>query len=288
MILPNAFHAGTRRICCPARARFTAHARAFLKGVPAVCVNLGIRMVPCLLAYLLARGVIETAARLQLPPHTPPLHSTPPEWVSGDISRPVRVYAQASNGIADAELGRACEDTISVNAVWESTAPSTAGALRKPTTIATYTASWAAPPSDVHSQQRFHALAQRGEVTVDQAHRGFSTATDAGGFASPNPLFMKYTPSEGRFVGQQGYGYRSIEAFIAAAAAINAGAATARSFDAQLPTVHATFLTTVVLEAGRRSLDAGGAVMEILYAEQGETSHARPVEIRPVVGVKGG
>ena len=72
---------------------------------------------------------------------------------------------------------------------------------------------------------------QKGEVSVDQAHRGYTAATDgegheglrlavrdswgwaapfvasaflhaAAGFASPNPLFFKYTPDDGKFVGQ--------------------------------------------------------------------------------------
>jgi D-galacturonate reductase len=77
-------------------------------------------------------------------------------------------------------------------------------------------------------------------------------------FASPNPLFMKYTPDEGRFTGQLGYGYRSIEAFIDAVRQINAGVASARDFDSRLATVHTTQQGTAILEAGRRSLDAGG------------------------------
>ena len=36
-----------------------------------------------------------------------------------------------------------------------------------------------------------------GEVKVDQAHRGYTLATDASGYASSNPLFMKYAPSNG-------------------------------------------------------------------------------------------
>jgi D-galacturonate reductase len=31
---------------------------------------------------------------------------------------------------------------------------------------------------------------------------------DGAGYRSVNPLFMKYTPTDGYFSGQQGYGYR--------------------------------------------------------------------------------
>ena len=33
-------------------------------------------------------------------------------------------------------------------------------------------------------------------------------ADDSGGYRSVNPLFMKYTPTNGKFSGQLGYGYR--------------------------------------------------------------------------------
>ena len=77
-----------------------------------------------------------------------------------------------------------------------------------------YTSSWIAPKSDVHSQQRFFYMGQGGEVNVDQAHRGYNVAVDGSGFATVNPLFMKYEPTSGKFSGQLGYGYRSFEAFI--------------------------------------------------------------------------
>jgi hypothetical protein len=49
-------------------------------------------------------------------------------------------------------------------------------------------------------------------------------STDDGGYAALNPLYMKYTPrGSGHFDGQAGYGYRSIELFVEAAEAVNAG-----------------------------------------------------------------
>lgn len=44
---------------------------------------------------------------------------------------------------------------------------------------------------------------------MDQAHRGYSMADDASGrLHGINPLFMKYIPTDGKFSGQMGYGYR--------------------------------------------------------------------------------
>jgi D-galacturonate reductase len=111
---------------------------------------------------------------------------------------------------------------------------------------------------------------QQGEVTIDQAHRGYSLASDTGGFRSVNPLFMKYTPTGGRFSGQQGYGYRSIEAFIDAVSDVQVGNTLPCEYDTPetvLASVATTYRTTAILEAGRMSLDNSRTV-EILYENQ--------------------
>lgn len=92
-------------------------------------------------------------------------------------------------------------------------------------------------------------------------------AADGDGYRSVNPLFMKYTSSNGRFAGQLGYGYRSIEAFIDAVSAIRRGEAGPADFDDRLATAATTFRTTAVLEAGRVSLDNGGLPVQIVYED---------------------
>ena len=52
-----------------------------------------------------------------------------------------------------------------------------------------------------------------------------------------------------------------------AAREINAGRREHRSFDAELATIHTTAQTTAILEAGRRSLDAGGKRVRFAYSE---------------------
>jgi D-galacturonate reductase len=184
-------------------------------------------------------------------------------WSVAHIARPIAVTAIASSGVAKAQ-GIDAEDTITLGVQWENIV---SGSLAS----AFYTASWIAPKSDVHSQQRFYYLGQKGEVQIDQAHRGYSLATDAGGFTSPNPLFMKYTPDEqGYFSGQSGYGYRSIEAFVEAVEQVQAGLARPADFRGGLATVDDTVLVTAILEAGRRSLDSSGAPHQIDYAASGE------------------
>lgn len=124
---------------------------------------------------------------------------------------------------------------------------------------AVYTASWTAPTSQgIHTGQHFHYMGSKGDIAIDQAHRGYDVTVDGEGKASYNPFYMKYTPdASGRFDGEHGYGYISIAKFVDWARQLNAKVVDSPAvFDAQdLPTIKNTVLTTAILEAGRRSLD---------------------------------
>ena len=102
---------------------------------------------------------------------------------------------------------------------------------------------------------------------MDQAHRGYTLSDDVAGFRSVNPLFMKYTPSEGKFAGQQGYGYRSLEAFVEAGIDVNQGRRKVQELSCSLALAAETLRTTAILEAGRLSLDNGCQVVSILYED---------------------
>jgi D-galacturonate reductase len=174
----------------------------------------------------------------------------------GDRAVPYKVTASAASGVATSEpfnMVAGTEDTITLLVNWRST-----DAKVPEEGTAVYTSSWTAPAkSEVHSQQYFHYLGAKGEVKVDQAHRGYSYTTDSAGFANVNPFYMKYTPSEdGFFDGQRGYGYVSLEKFIDNCQRINAKSVTVEDLDKRgLPTIKNTELVTAILEAGRRSLD---------------------------------
>lgn len=193
------------------------------------------------------------------------------------IARPVRVTGTASTGVAYAK-DMDTEDSITLTVQWENLSTDTG----KPNLgCAVYTSSWVAPKSDVHSQQRFFYMGSKGEINVDQAHRGCTVSTDSGGFGSVNPLFMKYTPSStnGQFSGQGSYGVLSFEHFVTACRRINAGECQPSSNDdGSLATVHTTLQGTAILEAGRMSLDSDGRPMDITY----ETKDSlEPIAITP-------
>ena len=181
-------------------------------------------------------------------------------WCVQHTARPISVYAVGATGLAKGQ-GIETEDTITLVVTWENATGNLGTAM--------YTSSWIAPKSDVHSQQRFFYMGHAGEVTVDQAHRGYSVATDDQGFASANPLFMKYSPdTNGQFAGQDGYGYRSIADFVEAAVAMKSGLASADDYRNRLATIDGTIWVTAILEAGRRSLDADGAVVRFQYDDK--------------------
>jgi D-galacturonate reductase len=191
---------------------------------------------------------------------------------------PETVTAAASTGVAQAQLGRAgVEDTITLLVTWRN-ASGTAG-------HSVFTSSWVAPTADCHTQQNFHFMGHGGEIRADQAHRGYSVSADAasggtGGLAAVNPLYMRYVPdAAGRFAGQTGYGYRSIEAFVDACSAMRAPGASVQEVSATLASVAATLQVTAILEAGRRSLDAGGRPVKILYKSSGSAAAEGGVDV---------
>jgi len=176
-------------------------------------------------------------------------------WMLDGKAYPTRVVASAATGIATGEPYNCVlqtEDMRSVLVDWQS--------IKSPRHKGTgvYTASWTAPTtSGVHSAQHWYYMAEKGEVSVDQAHRGYDIVVDGQGKTYYNPFYMKYSPSEsGHFDGQRGYGYVSIEKFIDAARSVNAKQTTPADYDKHgLPTIANTVLTTAILNAGRISLD---------------------------------
>ncbi|KAI3647006.1 hypothetical protein MP228_007227 [Amoeboaphelidium protococcarum] len=199
--------------------------------------------------------------------------------------KPVSVYASASKGIAssaDYGCSSQCEDTITLLVEFASGDSNSAHAV--------FTSSWVAPDkAEVHSQQRFHLLGSAGEIRIDQAHRGYETATDLQGYKSNNPLFWTYTPDQfGQFNGQQTYGYQSFQVWIEACQLVSDGkltldtleelltvlasdasrvsdntklAANKLPFNWQmLALVSTTRNVTTILEAGKKSLVTGQKV----------------------------
>jgi D-galacturonate reductase len=99
------------------------------------------------------------------------------EWCVESASRPVRVTACGSTGVAKEGFQIDTEDTITLTVQWENLTPSAeapSGVVSTSLGTAVYTSSWIAPPSDVHSQQRFFYMGQVRALSVsspDSPHR---------------------------------------------------------------------------------------------------------------------
>eukprot|EP01102_Stenamoeba_stenopodia_P021151 TRINITY_DN8445_c0_g1_i1.p1 TRINITY_DN8445_c0_g1~~TRINITY_DN8445_c0_g1_i1.p1 ORF type:complete len:428 (-),score=116.04 TRINITY_DN8445_c0_g1_i1:81-1364(-) len=196
-------------------------------------------------------------------------------WALSGRARPIRVVGSAATGAAPKIVAcPTCEDTITLTVEWENISTGTHG-------HAIYTSSWIAPKTDVHSQQQFYYMGHEGEVRIDQAHRGYFFSSDSDGLASVNPLYMKYTPDQhGRFAGQNGYGYQSIEAFVQAVLAVRANKLTVTEALRDLAGLDSTVAVTAILEGGRRSIDNGGRPFNIVYAK-GDAISDTPVGLEP-------
>ena len=83
---------------------------------------------------------------------------------------------------------------------------------------------------------------------------------------------LERSDADGFFSGQNGYGYRSIEAFVQATDSVRCGRAEPQDFHGKLATARDTLLVTAILEAGRRSLDEHGRAVRIDYTANGEFS----------------
>lgn len=183
------------------------------------------------------------------------------------------------------------EDTISLMVQYENFSTSSTESKQGTTVLsrgmAHFTSSWIAEKSDVHSQQRCFFLGSKGEINIDQAHRGYAMAShNSNGLRSLNPLFMRYIQAAtsnnnsqltnkndsvklSSFVGENGYGFASFENFVDAVSA-HTQSLPAPVFCTPLAFLssRASLCTTAILEAGRKSLDEGGRGVKIVYDEK--------------------
>ena len=105
-------------------------------------------------------------------------------------ARPVHVTAMGSTGVAKTQYHIDTEDVITLSVQWINLKSKTVG-------TAIYTSSWISPKSDTHTQQKFFYVGHHGEINIDQAHRGYTVASDTNGYLSINPLYMKLVPTDG-------------------------------------------------------------------------------------------
>ena len=96
-----------------------------------------------------------------------------------------------STGVAKSQYNIDTEDIITLSVQWINLESKNIG-------TAIYTSSWISAKSDTHTQQKFYYVGHAGEINIDQARRGYTVASDANGYLSINPLYMKLVPTDGK------------------------------------------------------------------------------------------
>ena len=189
-------------------------------------------------------------------------------------AKPSSVFAAASHGLANAFLAQHHPSSEAYDVDDSITLTVSFVDQHQHVGTAVFTSCWTAPlRPDAHTQQTQHFVGHKGEIHIDQAHRGYSSTTDAVGVASHNPLFFKYTQDrDGRFAGSGCYGYLSFEHFIRAATRVNEGEplAVARRSIVSVDS-DASMFTTAILEAGKKSLQEKRPV-QIQHGQDGSIS----------------
>ncbi|MBI4184352.1 MAG: Gfo/Idh/MocA family oxidoreductase [Proteobacteria bacterium] len=133
------------------------------------------------------------------------------------------------------------------------------------TFVSTHVSNWVDPDeTSALSDQRINLVGTSGRYQADQKHRGIQTVQDGSGVRDLNPYFTGAW-REGRDgpIRFHGYGVESVLRFVADVVDVGAGRTTLARIEAERPTFASALVSTAVIEAVRRSLESGGARIEV-------------------------
>jgi predicted dehydrogenase len=155
---------------------------------------------------------------------------------------PLRAMAVGTRGVL-ASRGVNTWDSVHAQVVW-------AGGF-----VSQLTISWIDPTTtSALSDQRIKIIGEKGRIELDQKDRGIELVTQGDGVLHPNPYFADYLPSTNGGLEFQGYGHRSIAAFVGDVIDLKRGARTLSQLEALRPTLRRSLISTAVVEAVNRSL----------------------------------
>jgi len=162
--------------------------------------------------------------------------------------RPLRVMAVGTRGVL---VGRGVDtwDSVHAHILW-------GRAAADPRPFVTQLAiSWIDPTiTSALSDQRIKIIGEHGRIEVDQKDRGIEVVTQGGGIQHANPYFADFLPDDNGRLAFQGYGYKSIAAFLRDLDSIARGARSYADFETLRPTLRQSLVSTAVVEAVNQSL----------------------------------
>jgi len=169
--------------------------------------------------------------------------------------RPIRASAVGSKGLLSSR-GVDTWDSVHATIVWQ-------GAVAGDEFVSQLAIGWIDPEtSSALSDQRFFLVGSRGRVDLDQTDRGIRLVTAEAGVEHPNPYFSMVL-GEGDGLAFQGYGFKSIEAFLDDTGRVLRGEIPAASLDAARPSFAQALVSTAVVDAVNWSLENRGAWRDV-------------------------
>lgn len=159
--------------------------------------------------------------------------------------RPLRVMAVGTRGVL-ADRGIDTWDSVHAHILW--------GDEARPF-VTQLAISWIDPTiTSALSDQRIKIIGEKGRIECDQKDRGIEVVTETGGIQHANPYFADFLPDDGGRLSFQGYGYKSIAAFLRDVDEIKRGARGYADFESLRPTLRRSLVSTAVVEAVNHSL----------------------------------
>ncbi len=162
---------------------------------------------------------------------------------------PDRVNAYGTSGILH-KKGIDTFDSVHVTLVWKN--PKNP----KEEFLVNYNTNWIDPEcTTAMSDQKYMLIGTDGRINCNQKNRGLEEVTSKEGVKSVNPYFSDYLPDDHGNRTFQGYGHKSIEAFVKDVNNLLENKTTIAQLEKIRPTFTSSLISTAVLEAVNKSLE---------------------------------
>ena len=170
---------------------------------------------------------------------------------------PDRVSAYGTSGILHSK-GIDTYDSVHVSLIWKN--------KKNPSEefLVNYNTNWIDPEcTTAMSDQKYMLIGTAGRINCNQKNRGLEEVTSSDGVRSVNPYFSEYLPDDNGNKTFQGYGHKSIEAFVKDIDNLLKNKTTISHLEKIRPTFTSSLISTLVLEAVNKSLEKNGKWLKI-------------------------
>jgi D-galacturonate reductase len=165
--------------------------------------------------------------------------------------QPLRAMAVGTRGVLSSR-GVDTYDSVHAQVLWGKQGEPTHGF------VSLLSISWIDPnTTSAMSDQKMKIICGDGRIECDQKDRGIEVVTEREGVQHVNPYFADYLPDGTGALEFQGYGYKSIAAFLGDALDLAAGRTTRAGLEPLRPTLRQSLPSVAIVEAVNASLVHG-------------------------------